>query len=415
MTRLCRSALILIPALVLVSACTGVRPLPAPKAEQYELAEIPGYPGARVWGDASAPNVEERLIEFISQIRARAVAEGGMPNGGRLDSLVLSGGGSDGPFGAGLLVGWTETGARPEFTFVTGISAGALIAPFAFLGPQFDSALEEFSVENSTETLVTLQILSGILDGIGLVDNSKLRQKLRGLITPEVVLQIAAEHEKGRRLIIGTTNLDAQRPVYWGVSQIASQGRDRPEETADLITKIMLASASIPGAFPPQFFTVETPGGGLFTEMHVDGGVTNQLFFLPAQTRIGGLPEDIERFVQSGTIYIVRNTKISPDYEPIPPGIVQIASRSISTMIKFGGRSDIKVLEEQARIAGFGVKVTAVPDSFQAEETELFDPVYMRALFEVGRDMADDPGTWTLDVSPGAAVSATGSGAAAGG
>jgi len=398
--------------LALVAGCTGIRPLPAPPAAEYETAVVPGYPDARVWGDGSAPNMPERLTEFISQIRARAAEDGSFPNGGRLDSLVLSGGGSDGPFGAGLLVGWTEAGTRPEFTFVTGISAGALIAPFAFLGPDFDDELEQFSIENSTDTLITVTLLRGLLDGVGLVDNSKLRQKLRGLITPEVVFRIAEEHDKGRRLMIGTTNLDAQRPVYWGISKIAAEGRNRPDETADLITKIMLASASIPGAFPPQFFTVETPSGK-FSEMHVDGGVTNQLFFLPAETPIARLPEDIDRFVRSGTIYIVRNTKITPDFEPLEPGLVQISARSISTMIKFGGRSDIKVLEEQARAVGFGVRVTAVPESFEAAETELFDPVYMRSLFQVGREMASRPETWTVDIEPTVELTATGSGVAA--
>ncbi len=389
--------------LALLAGCTGVRTISAPPDALYESAELPGYPGARVWGDTPPPDAEARLEEFVRQVRATAEAEGGLPNGGRLDSLVLSGGGSDAPFGAGLLYGWSEAGGRPEFTIVTGISAGALIAPFAFLGPEYDEDMRAFTVENSTDTLITVTLLRGILDGVGLIDNSKLQQALRGLITPEVVGLIAAEHERGRRLLIGTTNLDAQRPVYWRVSRIAWLGRDRPEETADLITKIMVASASIPGAFPPQFFTVAA-GGGRFSEMHVDGGVTNQLFFLPPETRVEGLPPDIQRFVDRGTIYIVRNTKITPDYDPLEPGLVQIASRSISTMIKFGGRADIAILEEQARRIGFGVKVTAVPESFDVEATEFFDPVYLQALFEVGREMGGRPDAWKLDVRPAAAT-----------
>lgn len=393
-----RLALVILAALIL-AGCTGVRPLPAPPKELYRSVEIPGYPGARVWGDQAMPDGKERLAEFISQIRARRKDEGRMPNDGRLDTLVLSGGGSDGPFGAGLLVGWTEAGTRPEFTVVTGISAGALIAPFAFLGPEFDAEMRAFTVENSTDTLVTVTLARGVLDGLGLVDNSKLQQKLRGLITPEVVERIAREHERGRRLSIGTTNLDAQVPVYWRVSRIAWLGRDRPAETADLITKIIIASASIPGAFPPQFFTVEA-GGQRYSEMHLDGGVTNQLFFLPRETNIEGLPPDISRFARRGTMYIIRNTKISPDYAPLPVGLFQIAARSISTMIKFGGRSDIYVLEDQAESTGFGVKITAVPESFQMEERELFDPVYMQALFEIGQDLGRREAAWTLDVAP---------------
>ncbi len=389
-------------ALMILAACTGVRPLPAAPADRFLEARTPGYDDIRIWGDEAPPDAAERLAEFVGQIRARAAREGGLPNNARLDSLVLSGGGSDGPFGAGLLVGWSETGERPEFTVVTGISAGALIAPFAFLGPDFDEAMRQFTVESSTDTLITVTLLRGLLDGVGLVDNSKLQQKLRGLITPAVVRRIAEEHDKGRRLEIGTTNLDAQRPVYWRVSRIAALGRDRPQEAADLITKIIIASASIPGAFPPQFFTVAV-GEGRYSEMHVDGGVTNQLFFLPRQTRLDGiLPPDLAAFAARGTIYIVRNTKLTPTYEPLPLGIFDVASRSISTMIKFGGRSDVFLLEDQAREAGFGVKVTAVPDSFVAESRELFDPVYMQALFDVGRRMGASGEAWTLEVVPAA-------------
>ena len=394
-----RSALLL-PVLVLVTACTGIRPQPAPPPEAFETAGLRGFEDVRLWGDRPADGREQAVALLVSQLRARVEREGGWPNDGRLDSLVLSGGGSDGPFGAGLLYGWTEAGTRPEFGIVTGISAGALIAPFAFLGPEYDEELREFTIEGSTDSLVTVQILSGLLDGVGLVDNSKLRQKLRGLITEEVVRAIAAEHDKGRRLLIGTTNLDAQRPVYWRIDAIAKQGLARPRATADLITRIIVASASIPGVFPPQFFSVEADGQ-LFTEMHVDGGVTNQLFFLPVDAELAeSLPADVRRYAASGTIYVIRNTRLSPDYAPVEPGLVQIAGRSISTLIKFGGRGDILILGARARDAGYGVKVTAVPESFDMVSEELFDPAYMQALFEVGRDMADDPETWTEIVPP---------------
>jgi len=381
--------------LALLTACTGLRPLPAPPQDVYAEAELPGFPGVRSWGDGAPTDPDGTLALFVEQIRARVRAEGKWPNGNRLDSLVLSGGGSDGPFGAGLLVGWSEAGTRPEFGIVTGISAGALIAPFAFLGPDYDDELREFTLDGSTDTLVTFQIFAGLLDGVGLIDNSKLVQKLRGLITANVVRAIAAEHDRGRRLLIGTTNLDAQRPVYWRIDAIAKQGFDDPDATADLITRIMVASASIPGAFPPQFFTVKA-GGSLYTEMHVDGGVTNQLFFLPIDRNLArALPPDVRRYAANGTIYVIRNTKLLPDYAPVEPGLVQIAARSISTMIKFGGRGDILALEARARDAGYGVMVTAVPDSFEMEEQELFDPAYMQALFDVGRGMATAPDTWT--------------------
>ena len=382
-------------ALVALAACTGIRPQPAPPPGAFLDAALAGFEEVRFWGDRPPQRRAQEVALLVQQLRARARREGDWPNGGRLESLVLSGGGSDGPFGAGLLVGWTDAGTRPEFGIVTGISAGALIAPFAFLGSDFDDELTEFTVEGSTDSLVTVQIATALLDGVGLLDNSKLRQKLRGLITEDVVRAIAAEHDRGRRLLIGTTNLDAQRPVYWRIDAIAKQGLGRPRATADLITRIIVASASIPGVFPPQFFAVEA-GGQVFTEMHVDGGVTNQLFFLPIDRELAAsLPPDVRRYAANGTIYVIRNTKLSPDYSPVEPGLVQIAGRSISTMIKFGGRGDILTLAARARDAGYRVKVTAVPESFDMVAQELFDPAYMQSLFAVGRSMADAPGTWT--------------------
>jgi hypothetical protein len=405
--------LALVLPVLLIGACTGVRPLPAPSAEEFPDAQLIGFAGVRSTDDSAVDQRPERVRLLVEQLRARVMREGEWPNDGRLDSLVLSGGGSDGPFGAGLLVGWSEAGTRPEFGIVTGISAGALIAPFAFLGPEYDDELEAFTAEGSTEELVTFRILGGILDGIGLIDNSKLQRKLRGIITAEEVRRIAEEHDKGRRLLIGTTNLDAQEPVYWRIDEIAKQGLDRPEETADLITKIVIASASIPGAFPPQFFLVEA-GGERYSEMHVDGGVTNQLFFLPVDRALArSLPPDVRRYAARGTIYVIRNTRLTPDYQAVQPGLVQIASRSISTMIKFGGRGDIRILEAQARDAGYGLKVTAVPESFEMEANELFDPDYMQALFAVGREMADEPDTWLVEFEP-AALTTPGAVAAAG-
>ncbi|MGF1501538.1 MAG: patatin-like phospholipase family protein [Paracoccaceae bacterium] len=392
-------ALVLGPLLV-VTACTGVRPLEPPPDGPHLMAEIPGFPGVRYWGDETPPGLEQSFDTLLDQFRTRVAREGALPNGGRLDTLVLSGGGSDGPFGAGLLVGWTEKGDRPEFGIVTGISAGALIAPFAFLGPDYDQALRDFTLENSTETLLELTIASALLDGLGVFDTTPLRSRLSDLLTPEAVAAIGAEYDRGRRLWIGTTNLDAQRPVYWNITRIASIGGP---DARDLIIKIMLASSAIPGAFPPQYFAVEIDGER-YSEMHVDGGVTNQLFFYPETVdlrQFESLDGQFQNFARRGTIYVIRNTKLEPDFSAIAPSILNISARSLSTMIKFGGRNDIQVLEQIAARDGFGVKVTSVPETFDMEENELFDPVYMQALFQVGYDLAAGEGTWRVEIPGG--------------
>jgi len=216
-----------------------------------------------------------------------------------------------------------------------------------------------------------------------------MEARMARVITPAAVAQIAAEHRKGRRLLIGTTNLDAQRPVIWDIGAIAATGRaDAPE----LIRRIMLASAAIPGAFPPVLFEVEADGER-WTEMHVDGGVTRQLFLYPRQVRLP--PPGGAGAMRRGTIYAVRNTKLAPDYQAVAAGILPITVRSLATLLKSSGLSDVAVLTEQARQGGFRLKLTAVPEAFDVEQDELFDPEYMRALYDLGHEMALRGDLWT--------------------
>lgn len=392
-----------LPLLLLIAllvACTNLRLHPAVPEAGGPIPELPGFPGVRDWGDEISPEIDRRVDYFAAQLQAEAKAAGKLPNDGRLDSLVLSGGGADGPFAAGLLVGWTGTGERPDFTIVTGISAGALIAPFAFLGPGHDDVLRRFTFEAAREPLFNFRILSGLIDGIGLLDTTPLERRLRKLITPEVVRQIAAEHDKGRRLIVGTTNLDAQRPVHWRIDQIAKLGVDRPEETADLIARILIASASIPGVFAPQFFTVQKEGR-TYSEMHVDGGVTHQLIFVPLDVDFARkLPREIYGFARRGTIYVIRNSKVGPEQLDVAISTFDIMSRSVSTLIKYDGRANIDMLRQQALRNSFGIKVISVPETFDVQAAQLFDPAYMQALFDLGYQLAGRPDSWQIDIPP---------------
>lgn len=381
-----------------LSACTGVRVLPAPPVESYELAIVPGYgPEIRSWGDTVTDATGKRIAEIRQQIIERVRVEGQIPNNGRADVLVLSGGGSDGAYGAGLLNGWTDRGGRPEFAAVTGISTGALIAPYAFLGPDFDSALERFYTNTQTDDVVELQVLAALFGNVlGLTSTSKLEQTLRDAVDADMVDRIAAEHRKGRRLLVGTTNLDAQRPVTWDIGKIAAS--DDPGR-AVLIRRILLASASIPGAFPPVQIVVEAEGQR-YAEMHVDGGVTRQLFFVPRGLELTDQSLGDGAIFRLGTIYVVRNTKLAPSYQEIEAGIVPIAQRSISTLIKAAGVADAALIEEQAKDGGFGLSLTAVPESFDLQEQELFDPVYMRALYTLGYESALQGTPWTVVAEP---------------
>ena len=192
--------------------------------------------------------------------------------------LAVSGGGDNGAFGAGLMNGWTETGTRPEFKMVTGVSTGALIAPFAFLGSDYDATLREVYTTMTPEKVYRARGFSAALYDDAMADTTPLSQVIAGYADQKMFDAIAREYQKGRLLMIGTTDLDAQRPVIWNIGALAASGHPG---ALDLFRKILRASAAIPGAFQPVLIDVEIDGRK-YQEMHVDGGAIAQLFLYPA-------------------------------------------------------------------------------------------------------------------------------------
>ena len=387
-------------AAIAVSGCAGIRPLPAFDRPQQELATIRGMDedlGVRFWGDLAPERTQDELRQIRAQIDMRVMAEGALPNDGAYDVLALSGGGSDGAYGAGLLKGWSERGDRPEFALVTGISVGALLAPFAFLGEGYDDELETLFTDTRTEDVVEVILFRALFGwALGLTDIAPLQLTLDRILTPELVARIAEEHGKGRRLWIGTTYLDAQRPVIWDIGRIAAS--DYADKRA-LIRNILLASAAIPGAFPPVLFQVERDGR-LYSEMHVDGAITRSLFIYPRNLDLKGEVDNGPSGMRIGTIYVVRNTKLEPDYQPVAPSILRIAERSIWTLIKAAGIADVQAIEDQARRDGWVLKRTSVPLDFNVVEADFFDPAYMRALYDIGFERAVRGEAWDTVVEP---------------
>jgi len=223
-------------------------PVPEPLVAR---SAVPGYGRIRYWGDDG----NEISIETVAAIAAQQKAAGLSPT--QRDYLAISGGGSNGAFGAGLLSGWTKAGTRPEFSIVTGVSTGSLIAPFAFLGPPYDKLLTEAYTEISGENVYRKKGVLGIISSSSVADNSPLRALVSRYVTDSMVEAIAREQARGRRLLIGTTNLDAERPVVWDIGAIAESGV--PGRTK-LIQDILVASASIPGIFPPVNISVTADG-----------------------------------------------------------------------------------------------------------------------------------------------------------
>lgn len=375
---------------LMLGGCASA-PLYQPVPEPLALSAQPvGFDDrVRFWGDAVPEDLERLLQDKLNQSSlrfARRVAEN--PQLITLDFLAISGGGSDGAFGAGFMKGWTEHGTRPEFEIVTGISTGALIAPFAFLGPDWDEALEVAYTSITPDRIFAVQLFSGIFgDALGILDSGPLRRTIADFLTPQMFAAIAEEHLRGRRLVIQTTNLDAQRPVLWDLGALAVIGTP---QALDLARDILLASASIPGAFPPVKIPV-TVGGRRYEELHVDGGVTSQVSFLPAQLRLYEGP-DVPIQVNY-RLFVIRNGKLVPEYSE-QDGLVSIVSRSVSTLIKNHSIGDISRLYMFSARNSLEFFLAAIPEDFDAPIEGEFDPAYMKALFDVGQRRAAAGYAW---------------------
>ena len=356
----------------------------------------------RWWGDEVPPHLKEIAKEKYDQIkstRPRLVRPGARPT---FNFLAISGGGADGAFGAGLLVGWTANGKRPEFEIVTGISTGALSAPFAFLGPQYDPQLKEMYTAYTTRDMLRKQPVRGILGGGGLASSAPLARLIAKYADQAFLEEVAKEHRKGRRLLIGTTNIDAQRPVIWDMGKIAASGQPN---ALDLFRKVLLASASIPGAFPSVKFNVYSEGQVL-QEQHVDGGTTKQVFLFPGQITLRNPVDRKFGIDPKRRLYIIRNGRTKPEYKIVKSTTLSIAERSISTLIKYQGIGDLYQLYALARRNGIPYRLAVIPSDFKDTSKEVFDRTYMSALFDLAFQLGKKGYRWTK-VPPGMGQRAT--------
>ena len=358
-------------ALSLLAACGGAARNPLTAELTPRVAPVVGGERVRFFGD-------EASEELVAMARLRQ-AQAGRPGGadGALNALALSGGGADGAYGAGLLVGWTAAGTRPEFDVVTGVSAGALVAPFAFLGPAWDGRLQEAFTTVSTEDFITVNVLRPLRGGAAIGGNAPFRRLIARHLDERMLHAIAAEHRRGRRLLIGTTQLDAERPVVWDLGAIAAS---RDPGRLELARAILLASASIPGVFDPVILRLDLPEGR-YDELHVDGSVTNSTFLYPLALELGDLGA---RGPRTATLYVIRNGKVTPDHEAVRPRLGDVAQRSLWTLTKNQAIGDLLRLHVAARRDGIAFRLAHIPEGFAAPSDELFDPAYMRALFAQG-------------------------------
>jgi predicted patatin/cPLA2 family phospholipase len=377
--------------LALTSACASVpKRTPLPENLVAE-ASVPGGERARQWGDVK-PTFSD---EWFAMSKEETRASFGAAMGSQHNYLAISGGGANGAFGAGLLCGWTEAGTRPEFTLVSGVSTGALIAPFAFLGPEYDHVLRTFYTSTSTGDIVKKRSIFNILTSDAATSSKPLQELIAEVFTQEVMEAVAAEFRKGRGLNIGTTNLDANRPVHWNIGAIAASG---DPGALELIRKILLASASIPAVFPPVLIDVEVDGRR-YDELHVDGGATAQVYIYPAGVDWERVLEKLE-VTEMPNLYIIRNSILDPRYTEVENKIFTIVGRALSSMIRTQGIGNMYEIYLMAIRDGLDYHLAYIPGSFKDEPEEAFDPVYMKKLFDLAFERAKGGYPWD-NVPPG--------------
>ena len=321
-------------------------------AAEDEASTIPGMEDARFWADSES--------DFNNALPQQPGPW-----------LILSSGGEDGAFGAGLINGLTAAGKRLDYAVVTGVSTGALMAPFAFAGPRYDDALRRAYTHITAADVFEL---GGT--GESFVNSWPLKDLIAEEVTPALLDAIAAEHRRGRRLFVVTTDLDAERNVVWNMGAIAAHGSN---DALALFRSVLLASSSVPGAFPPVLIDVEA-NGKRFQEMHVDGGVGGQLFVAPA-----ALMASTSDYRLSATqLYIVVNAGLERDFKVVERFAPSILAQSVGMAVKVDTRMMLDRTYVVARRSGVAFNVATIPRSFHAPSRGPFDSVYMEALFQVG-------------------------------
>ncbi len=285
--------------------------------------------------------------------------------------LALSGGGSYGAYTAGVLNGWSRSNTRPEFDVVTGISTGALIAPLAFLGQKYDFEMRRVYNEVGQRDVFRIRYWATIPFRDSVATSAPLRRIVENGVTDEMVIAIAAEHRKGRRLYVATTQLDSRRAVVWDLGAIAERGAG----SRQLIHDILLASCSVPGVFPPVPIDLELDGKP-YTEMHVDGGVTAPVFVPPHVLQDAG---------PGANLYVIVAGKFFPEVARVQPRVLKVLSASGGALMHAHTRSDVSNLYHMAQLGGLNFHVVSLRQEFAAYDTGIgFDPNEMNRLYVEG-------------------------------
>jgi hypothetical protein len=369
----------LLPAIILLAACSSLLRQPAPTDRPPPTFD--GFGPIRYYpltSDLGLPDLTDAYrVETPDQYETE-------PDGTVVyNYLAISGGGSAGAFGAGILNGWTAKGNRPKFKVVTGVSTGALISTFAFLGPDYDDELKEaYTTIDATNIFIAHSLLN-LIWSESATDNKPFRDMINKYITDEVLDKVAAEYKKGRRLYIMTSDLDRELPVIWDLGAIASSSSPR---RLDLYQKVVLASASIPAIFPPVLIKV-TVDGKPYDELHVDGGVFAQSFFIGNALDLKKTVHDAHPGWKKDAIqrlYVLRNGRIDAQSRVTDRTLMSISGNAISSMLKVSGMNDLYRLYVGQLTGELEFYYVAFPVGYKAISAEEFNKEEMNQEYALG-------------------------------
>lgn len=343
--------------------------------------DAPGFEGLRLTVDEA----EESLAEAADRLalpRSLWMRED-------FNLLAISGGAAGGSFGAGALVGLTRAGARPHFAIVTGVSTGALLAPFAFLGPDWDDELTDAYIGGHASRLLGGPFGPAIG---GLLRAEGLERLISPFVDERMIDAVAHEHAAGRRLLVATTDLDRQKTVIWDMGAIASRGG---EDAVRLFRDVLIASSSLPGIFPPRRFRMEIDGE-TYEEMHVDGGVSTPLFLMPeAMLRWRKLGRRLHR----GRVYVIVNTVLEQAPRTTQANLPSVLMRSFDTMLRFSYRQALGLAATFCAAHNLPLSVASILDDPANGSMLSFDTASMKRIFDAAAERAETGTLWSTPMA----------------
>jgi len=336
-------------------------------------------PGLRFWDESviSTDNYDfshaiESLVEHSNK-------------SGQANHLALSGGGFNGAFSAGVLNAWSESGTRPEFDVVTGVSTGAIVSIFAFLGSEYDQKLKGYYTRTTADEMFKRNSIFQLPFRNSMVDVSGFEFKVRDAVDAIMVNQLAVERSKGRILLIATTSLDNEKMAIWDVGKIAQIGTPQAQQ---LIQDIIIASSAVPGLFPATRITLPYRGG-MVDELHVDGGVSRQVFLIPQGFQKTFVPKNIEK-----NIYVIRNGFLKPEFEEIENGLTSVSYRALSILIRRQSIGDIEHIYNYSERNQIGFNLAYIDDDFSKDDLSSFSLEYVQKLYDYGYQKTLDSDLW---------------------